>query len=130
MDNHVELFEIEETADFRKDVKRLVKKKRFFSLPDQIKDLKEKLEQGKFEGDRMTHRDEPTPYDVYKLRLPNPDANVGKSDGYRIIYMVVTENRIVVLLTMYYKKEDASVPDMYIRGLIDGYFLHTLPEEG
>ena len=129
MVNHVDLFEIEETADFPKDLKRFVKKKRFFSLPDQVKELKEKLEQGKFEGDKMTHQDEPTPYDVYKLRLPNPDANVGKSDGYRIIYMVVTGNRIVVLLTMYYKKEDASVSDTYIRGLIDGYFLHTLPEE-
>ena len=80
-------------------------------------------------GDRITHRDEPTPYDVYKLRLPNPDANVGKSDGYRVIYMVVTENKVVVFLTMYYKKEDAAVSDNYINGLIDGYFLNLLPEE-
>ena len=99
------------------------------SLPEQIRDLEKKFRRGEFEGDKMTHQDEPTPYDVYKVRLANPDANVGKSDGYRVVYLVRTEHKIVVLLTMYYKKEEEAVSDSYVFGLIDGYFLHTLPEE-
>jgi len=125
----IEIYEIKETIDFDKNFMRILKKKRFFSLPDQIKDLKDKLQKGEFEGDKITHRDLPTPYDVYKLRLPNPDTGAGKSDGYRIIYMVVAKNKIVVLLTMYYKKEDATVSDVYVNGLIDGYFMSSLPEE-
>ena len=126
----IEIYEIAQEIDFEKNFVRFLKKKNFRSLPDQIKDLKEKLERGEFEGDKITHQDFPTPYDVYKLRLPNPDTGVGKSNGYRVIYLVRTENKIVVLLTVYYKKEDANVSDRYISGLIDGYFLHSLPEEG
>ena len=86
MDN-VEVYEIEQELDFTKRVKRFVKKKKFLSLPAQIRELKEKLQCGEFEGDKIIHRDKPTPYDVYKLRLPNPDTNAGKSDGYRVIYI-------------------------------------------
>ena len=28
-----------------------------------------------------------------------------------------------------YKKEDATVSDVYVNGLIDGYFMSSLPEE-
>jgi mRNA-degrading endonuclease RelE of RelBE toxin-antitoxin system len=125
----IEVYEVLPNADFTKNADRLTKKKKFFKLPKQIRDLKEKFARGEFEGDRITHQETPAAYDVYKLRLPNPDTNVGKSDGYRVIYMVVTEKKIVVLLTMYYKKEDEAVSDTYITGLIDGYFLYTLPEE-
>jgi len=125
----IEFYEVKERPDFNKNFMRLVKKKRFFSLPEQIKDLKEKFEGGEFEGDKMARRELPVPHEIYKVRLPNPDTNVGKSDGYRVIYMVVVENKIVVLLTMYYKKEDATVSDVYINGLIDGYFMNSLPEE-
>jgi mRNA-degrading endonuclease RelE of RelBE toxin-antitoxin system len=130
----VETYQVVQGKDFIKEVKRLIKKKKFFSLPKQIDELISDLEEGKLNGDRIAHRDTPTPYDVYKLRLPNPDANVGKSSGYRVIYLVVTENKIIVLLTIYYKKEWADADDIYISGLIDGYFMSKLPpndtEEG
>ena len=126
---NIEVYEITEQSDFEKNAKRFVKKKKFFSLIGQIEDLRNKAKNGEFEGDKITHRDEPTPYDVYKLRLPIPDISVGKSDGYRVIYMVVTEVKTVVFLTIYYKKEQTIVSDTYITGLIDGYFLHSLKEE-
>ena len=124
-----EVYEVKPGADFEKNFMRFVKKKRFKTLPSQIKELSDKLKRGEFEGDKITHRDEPAQYDIYKLRLPNPDTGVGKSNGYRIIYMAVTETKIVVFLTIYYKKEDSTVSDVYINGLIDGYFLSLLPEE-
>ena len=129
MEKQISFFEIDETEDFRNNVKRLTKKKKFLSLPMQIKELNANFERGEFEGDKLTHSEFPTPHDVYKLRLPNPDTGVGKSNGYRVIYMVVTENKIVVFLTIYYKKEDEDIADIYLYGLIDGYFLHSLPEE-
>jgi len=124
-----DVYEVKPDIDFEKNFMRLIKKKRFKTLSSQIKELSDKLKRGEFEGDKITHKNEPASYDVYKLRLPNPDANVGKSDGYRVIYMVVTEAKIVVLLMIYYKKEQPTVSDTYINGLIDGYFLHLLPEE-
>jgi len=128
MDN-VEVYEVKTDIDFDKNFMRFIKKKKFKLLSSQIKDLSVKLKRGEFEGDKITHNDEPTPYDVYKIRLPVPDINVGKSDGYRVIYMVVAESKIIVLLIIYYKKEQPTVSDVYIRGLIDGYFLNSLPEE-
>ena len=128
MDN-VEIYNVETRPEFDKRFERLSVKKKFKTLPDQIDEIISKMEKGEFEGDKITHQDFPTPYDVYKLRLPNPDTRVGKLNGYRVIYLVRTENKIVVLMTMYYKKEDATVSDKYVNGLIDGYFLHSLPEE-
>ena len=118
----IDVFELNQEDDFENAVDRFLVKKRFRHLPEQIKDLSGKLRKGEFEGDKISHKDYPTPHDVYKLRLPNPDTGVGKSNGYRVIYMVVMESEIVVLLTIYYKKEQATVSDTYIAGLIDGYF--------
>jgi mRNA-degrading endonuclease RelE of RelBE toxin-antitoxin system len=121
---------VTERDEFKKDVKRLTRKKRFFSLPDQIIELKEEtLSSGNFPGVLIKHSDEPETHDIYKLRLENPDANVGKSNGYRIYYIVVTERKVVVLLNIYYKKEDETVSEAYIEGLIEGYFLDALPYE-
>lgn len=97
------IFEVEYLSEFDKKTAKFVRKKKFKTLPYQIEELVKQAERGEFEGDKLTHRDFPTPHDVYKLRLPNPDTNVGKSNGYRIIYMVLTETKIVVLLTIYYK---------------------------
>ena len=123
----IECYEIELHHDFDKQVRRLAHKKKFYSLPSQVDDLIEKFEKGDFEGILISHSDTPANYDVYKLRMPNPDAKAGKADGYRVIYLVVTDEKIVVLLTIYYKKEQADITDTYIKWLIDGYFLGALP---
>jgi mRNA-degrading endonuclease RelE of RelBE toxin-antitoxin system len=122
----VEAYQVEQGKDFVKEAKRLIGKKKFFSLPKQIDALIRDLEEGKLDGDRIAHREMPMPHDVYKLRLPNPDANAGKSNGYRVIYLVVTENKIIIILTIYYKKEQPEADDTYINGLIDGYFMSGL----
>ena len=114
---------VERLVDFDKEEKRFVKKKKFFSLPVQIEELEEKVKKGEFEGTLYSHSDNPEPHDVYKLRLPNPDSNAGKSDGYRVYYMAVTQTRVVVFLVIHYKKEVPKLEDSYIKGLISGYFL-------
>ena len=123
------IFEVEYLSEFDKEVSRFIRKKKFRSLPDQVEELVKQAERGEFDGDKIMHKDFPTPHDIYKLRLPNPDANVGKSNGYRVIYMVLTETKIVVLLTIYYKKEQETIPDIYIDALTDGYFLALMLSE-
>ncbi|GHV43704.1 hypothetical protein FACS189490_13920 [Clostridia bacterium] len=123
-----DFYEIDIYDEFKKNVKRLTIKKHFFSLPAQIEELKSKLTVGDFDEPPIFHRIEPYSCDVYKVRLPNPDTNQGKSNGYRVIYAVITEIKIVVFLAIYYKKEHESLTDTYISGLIDGYFLDSAEE--
>ena len=117
-----------ELPEFEKNVRRLTKKKKFASLPSQVDELELGLEEGDFPGTLYRHSKDPEPHDIYKLRMANPDSNVGKSGGYRIYYIVVTQRKIVVMLTIYYKKEDEAVTDAYIDGLVDGVFLEYIPE--
>jgi mRNA-degrading endonuclease RelE of RelBE toxin-antitoxin system len=124
-----DIFEVYPLDEFRKRAERLTKKKRFLSLPGQIEGLFDAFRKGEFDGERIKHAEHPFAYDVYKLRMPNPDADAGKSNGYRVIYLVVTDLRLVVFLTIYYKKEEADAPDQYISGLIDGCILDMLPDE-
>jgi len=128
MDNII-IYEVDQTDDFNKNARRLTKKKGFRSLPGQILDLEEQLAKGEFPGVLIRSVEGSKPYEVYKLRLPNPDANVGKSGGYRVYYLVVVERKVVMLLTIYYKKEDETVSDAYIDGLIDGVFIDSVPYE-
>ena len=125
----VDVYEIDQHKQMDKDVARLVRKKKFLSLPIQLKELESPLSEGDFPGELISRRTKPVPHDIYKLRLPNLDTKVGKSNGYRVFYVVVMEQRIVVFLTIYYKKEDEIVTDAYVDGLINGYFLDTLPYE-
>lgn len=46
---------------------------------------------------------------AYKVRIANTSANVGKSNGFRLIYYVVIDNKIY-LVTIYSKKDDSRVP--------------------
>ena len=89
----IDVYEVEETADFNKQLNRLIKKKCFLSLPFQIKELFTAFSKGEFEGDILKSSKEPIAYDVYKLRLPNPDTNVGKSNGYRVIYLILGKQK-------------------------------------
>ena len=122
-------YTVEETEDFDKSVVRFIKKKKFKKLPDQIEELVNELEQGNFSGDLLTRHDSPPQYEVYKKRLPNEDTNTGVLDGYRVIYLVATQNKVVGLLAIYYKKETEALPDNYIQGLIDGFLLTILPDD-
>jgi mRNA-degrading endonuclease RelE of RelBE toxin-antitoxin system len=119
-ENNVEVYEVITATNFDNEVERFVKKKKFRSLPKQVIDLMADLEEGKLDGTLYRHKEDPIYCDIYKIRLPTPDANAGKSNGYRVIYVVVSKERRIVLLTVYYKKEQTTVPDFYIDGLIDG----------
>jgi len=46
---------------------------------------------------------------------------VGKSNGYRIIYYVVKDDREIFLLTIYSKKDKENIKDSEIKHLIEAY---------
>ena len=121
-------YEITPTDDFDNEIERLVKKKKFKKLPGQIRKLAEEFREGNFSGDLLTRSNNP-PYELYKKRLPNEDTQSGAAGGYRVVYLVARQNRVVGLLAIYYKKEIETLPENYIKGLIDGFLLGLLPDD-
>jgi len=63
---------------------------------------------------------------VYKTRLPNKDTNDGKSNGYRVVYLARHDKRTVAFLLVYYKKEQETIAESYVKALIDGYFINIV----
>ncbi|MDR1330033.1 MAG: hypothetical protein LBK23_10590 [Oscillospiraceae bacterium] len=125
----IDVYEVITDDRAEHDIKRFVRKKRFLSLPLQVKEVIESCEKGNFSGDNILTYDEPTRIEVYKLRLPNPDANAGKSNGYRVVYAIAIERKLVTILTIYYKKEIAALPESEIRGMLNAFIAKYLPEQ-
>ena len=101
---------------------RLLKSRGLKALqPSQISELFDAFVNGEFEGKKIKSAKEPIAYDIYKLQLPNPDAGDERSNEHRVIYLLITAVKIVVLMAIYYKKEELAVSDDYIDGIIDGF---------
>ncbi|MBZ0301847.1 MAG: type II toxin-antitoxin system RelE/ParE family toxin [Anaerolineae bacterium] len=96
---------------FQKEVKRL--RKRYPRIQQDIQPLIDQLIDGKTPGDQI----QSTGYTVYKVRLPNRDAQRGKSGGYRVIYYIRTLTQIV-LLTIYSKSDRSDTNTGDIQALI------------
>ena len=98
---------IEPIKKFNDDVKFYVKKKKFFKILDDINSVKKQLLKGNFIGDKLDNLN--LPYgDVYKVRIANSSTNEGKSNGFRLLYYAVLDEKIY-LLTIYSKKDDIRV---------------------
>ena len=70
------------------------------------------LKQGETPGDRVPRvKGQP----IFKVRVPNRDAQSGKSGGYRVIYYIVTDEQRL-LLTIYSKTDQTDItPDELLR---------------
>jgi mRNA-degrading endonuclease RelE of RelBE toxin-antitoxin system len=102
------------TPEFKRNLRILAKSYR--SIRTDITPLLEQLESGELPGDRVQH----TQHLVYKVRVPNSDAQRGKSCGYRVIYYLNTSTS-VVLITIYSKLEQGDISSEAIRNIIDEY---------
>ena len=76
----------------------------------------EQLKQGDLPGDKIPN----VGYDVYKVRLPNPDAKRGKRSGFRTIYYI-READFIALITLYSKTEREDISPEKIKALIEKY---------
>lgn len=109
MENPTEEFDVRQTAKFESDVVFYLKKKKYTHIIDDINTVKIELEQGNFLGDEIPNLKLESGGHTYKVRATNTDMKVGKSNGYRIIYYVIMDDRVVYLLTIYSKKDDDKV---------------------
>lgn len=103
-------YEIIQTKKFKDDLVYYIKKKRFIHIDDDIDDIITDLENGNLVGDDIDDIKIDNENHTYKVRVANSDAKVGKSNGYRLIYYVVKDDKEIYLLTIYYKKEDKNIP--------------------
>jgi len=109
--------EVVPSSLFIQRVKQL--RKRYRHIREDLRPFIEQLEQGQTPGDRVRAKN----HIVYKARLPNRDAQRGKSGGYRVIYYIQTGNRII-LLTIYAKSDRVDIGLDEIQAIIT-----DLPEE-
>ena len=95
------------TTRFQKDIEYYIKKKKYFKIKADIQSVVDELEKGNLVGDELQNIN--VNGKTFKVRTANTSANVGKSNGFRIIYYAVSEDNKVYLLTIYSKKDDNRV---------------------
>jgi len=99
---------------FTDDFKQL--RKRYRQIENDLRNLLDLLRHGDTPGDQMTS----VGYRVFKVSLPNSDAQRGKSGGYRVVYYLQTADQ-VVLLTLYSKSEQSHIPADVLRRIIQEF---------
>lgn len=101
-------YEVIPTEKFEKDLQFYYKKRKYRKIEKDITPILEQLEKGEFVGDEIS--DLELNNSTYKVRAANTDMNVGKSNGYRLIYYVIKDNKEIYLITLYSKKDDSRIP--------------------
>jgi mRNA-degrading endonuclease RelE of RelBE toxin-antitoxin system len=102
------------TPEFKRNLRQLAKKYR--QIKTDVQPLLDALTQGQTPGDQIHG----VRYTVFKARVKNSDSRKGKSGGYRIIYQRVHE-RLIILVTIYSKTEQADITPQDIRQIILDY---------
>jgi mRNA-degrading endonuclease RelE of RelBE toxin-antitoxin system len=121
-EQNLEIYEIFPTDEFNNNMKFYIKKRKFKNIHKDIKDILIKIKQGDFQGKKINDLDSKDDVYVYKARAKNSNTNTGKSNGYRLIYYVKNKDKLVILLTIYYKKDDNNIPTKQeIRNIIKKY---------
>jgi mRNA-degrading endonuclease RelE of RelBE toxin-antitoxin system len=105
---------VELTQRFVKVVKRL--RKKYPSVPANVQALMDRLEQGETPGDQM----QGIGHTTYKTRLPNPDAQRGKSGSFRVIYYLKLAD-LIILLMIYSKTDQIDISPDEVKRLIDEF---------
>ncbi|MDD4048423.1 MAG: hypothetical protein PHI90_06310 [Clostridia bacterium] len=116
-----EKYNIIPTLQFQKDIEYYYRKKKYKNIEEDIDSILEKLENGVFVGDEIQNIRLPQDENVYKVRAVNSSLNVGKSNGYRLIYYVVKNDKDIYLLTIYSKKDLENIDNKEVVRLIKLY---------
>ena len=110
-------YTIDYSTKFKKQLKQL--KKKYPRCGGIIQSYIERLEQGELLGDPYDGLGLPPNEDIYKLRIPNPDAGKGSSGGFRVIYYVVRDNQYIDLLVIYSKLEIDNIAQSEILKILN-----------
>ncbi|WP_425800810.1 hypothetical protein ACHOLT_11705 [Desulfitobacterium sp. Sab5] len=114
-------YNVTPTPKFLEDVDYYKHKKHYKKIDDDVSDIVKNLEKGNLLGDIITELKLPDEEDVYKVRSVNSSTNVGKSNGFRIIYYVIKNESEIFLLTIYSKKDQEDIPIKDIKAIIRKY---------
>ncbi len=109
------------TPQFKKDIKYYKRKKKYLKVVDDIETVIKELENGNFLGDEIPNLHLEHEEYVYKVRVMNSSINVGKSNGFRLIYYVIKNDRDIFLLTIYSKKDQENLSTSKIIELVNKY---------
>lgn len=110
------------TARFEKDIKYYIKKKRYFHIGEDIRQITNELQQGHLIGTEIPGLKISDHGHIFKVRSNNTDTHSGQSNGYRILYYAISEELKIYLLTIYSKKDDNNIPsDNEIISLVNTY---------
>lgn len=104
--------------EVQKEIQRL--KRKYPAVTTEVRKLVIQLENDERPGDKIPG----VGYDVYKVRLPNPSAQRGKSGGFRAVYYVKRLS-YVVLVSIYSKTEQSDIAMEQIRQVLE----NLLPPE-
>ena len=96
------------TKRFKEDVSYYIRKKKYTKIKQDIITVTDELINGNLVGDKLEGLNLPENTAAYKVRIANTSANVGKSNGFRLLYYVAIEDEIY-LLSIYSKKDDIRV---------------------
>ena len=97
------------SSRFESDVRYYFKKKKYTKILDDIDKVVSELKAGNFIGDRLENVNISDNLAVYKVRIANTSVNLGKSNGFRMIYYLKFGEKIY-LVTIYSKKDDNRIP--------------------
>ncbi len=93
------------TPKFEEDLDFYERKRKYTKIEDDLDNVIQELKKGNLIGDEIPDIKLPASEDAFKVRVANSNTKVGKSNGYRLIYYVVKNDREIFLLTVYYKKD-------------------------
>lgn len=112
---------IDPSQRYKAELRRLVRK--YPAVLNEVDKFLSTLENDERPGDKIPN----VGYDVYKVRLKNPSAGMGKSGGFRVIYYVRLADHIV-LLTIYSKSQQSDISAEQLRRIIEEYIPPSVSE--
>ena len=116
------MYEVIFTEQFKSDIRFYVKKRHFQYIEEDIRPVLAELQKGNLLGDEIPNMNVNKAGHTYKVRAANTDTRAGKSNGYRIIYYVIKDDKEIYLLTIYHKKDDIRVPsNAELKELVEKY---------
>lgn len=102
-------FKIIPTPEFIKQSKKLSKK--FPQLRQDLITLQNILQMHPQAGTHLGNN-------CYKIRLQNTSVKKGKSGGFRVIFFLIEEDKIIRLLAIFSKSEKDSIPDEDVKKIL------------
>ncbi len=107
--------DVEFTPEFKRNLRSLAKKYRH--IRSDVQPVIDQIREGNFVGDQIPKTGE---HSIFKVRVRNKDIRKGKSAGYRLIYYVETEIK-VILITIFSKTEQSDINPNQMRQILKNY---------